>query len=443
MLRTLLLLLIIRFAMAATSSSSASSSLGEGFQSHHIPLTTSRANGNEDASSSQLYVRKSRQAAEQVVNDAKVGAMCSTHDPTDEERLLMAQAQQTWTSNPNRRRLQQEIIEIPVYMHMLLATNAPTLTQMQLKKYVNTLNRGFKSSPFQFVLYQSDITYNNTYATCQEETAFKSETRSKVAQDGPDVLHLWICDTNANSPGSVGYSYFPPITQSSFKDLDGVVIMTPNNQVFGPDAIYQAVIHEVGHWLGLLHTFEGGCNAVGDGVRDTPAHSGPTYGQPIGMESCWQNLNPKLNTCPDTPENEAAGMDLGDDPVDNYMNYLPQNCYTDYGRFTPGQVERMVSQYQAFRYRNVTTATASPSVNVATEMQQQQKSGPCAATQSSTGGSCVTHTDCCGNQKCITRANKRNVFVSKCQKCRKRRQVCQASDECCGSLTCQSGKCRI
>jgi hypothetical protein len=90
----------------------------------------------------------------------------------------------------------------------------------------------------------------------------------------------------------------------------------------------------VGHWLGLLHTFDGGCSTertaywganpdyqlLGDGVADTPAHSGPTYASPDGIDSCWQNMSPKLNTCLDTEESRLAGMDIGDDPVDNYVS---------------------------------------------------------------------------------------------------------------------------
>ena len=62
-------------------------------------------------------------------------------------------------------------------------------------------------------------------------------------------------------------------------------------------------------------------NLIGDGVADTPAHSGPTFGQSKGLSSCWQNMSPKLNTCPDTQANELAGMDIGDDPVDNYVSH--------------------------------------------------------------------------------------------------------------------------
>lgn len=74
-------------------------------------------------------------------------------------------------------------------------------------------------------------------------------------------------------------------------------------------------VHEVGHWLGLLHTFEApedmedgtGCDGPGDYVDDTPAEAYPVAG-----EEC---AKPGRDTCPDLP---------GLDPVDNHMTYISE-----------------------------------------------------------------------------------------------------------------------
>ena len=101
----------------------------------------------------------------------------------------------------------------------------------------------------------------------------------------------------------------------------------------------------------------------GDSVADTPAHEKATSRTP-GVASCWRDVDPPLNTCPD---NETS-IDPGLDPIDNYMNYLYfksgdwGHCYEEYARFTPGQIERMTALYETQRLQSQTNAndTARP-----------------------------------------------------------------------------------
>ncbi|KAL4958804.1 zinc metalloprotease [Aspergillus stella-maris] len=88
-------------------------------------------------------------------------------------------------------------------------------------------------------------------------------------------------------------------------------------------------IHEIGHWNGLLHTFEGeSCSPdnEGDYIDDTPQESVPTDGCPVRKDSC-----------PDSP-----GVDL----VNNFMDYSSDECYES---FTQAQVKRMRDMWYTMR----------------------------------------------------------------------------------------------
>src|SRR5262249_31345583 len=89
---------------------------------------------------------------------------------------------------------------------------------------------------------------------------------------------------------------------------------------------------EVGHWLGLYHTFEGGCSGNGDEVDDTPAHTQPA----AAVGGC-----DRYDSC-------VVGVDA---PIHNFMQDSSDTCKSE---FTPGQSERMSNIYVTYRQSNVT-----------------------------------------------------------------------------------------
>ncbi|KAG8702857.1 hypothetical protein FRC09_004492 [Ceratobasidium sp. 395] len=157
----------------------------------------------------------------------------------------------------------------------------------------------------------------------KDQTAMKSALRV----GGPGDLNVYTVGFKTGSgKGLLGYATFPSWYAKRPKD-DGVVILyssvpggTTQNYNLG-----MTLTHEVGHWLGLYHTFEGGCTGKGDYVSDTPPEAEPASGCPVNRK-----------TCPGGAK----------DPIYNFMDYSYDYCMT---QFTPGQVKRFRSQISTYR----------------------------------------------------------------------------------------------
>jgi hypothetical protein len=226
--------------------------------------------------------------------------------------------------NPNFR------ATIPVYFHVFTNGAEGRLTVSQLRQQVDVLNAGFRGreggfdTGFSFTYAGADYTDNATWFN-DLDPGTSVERRAKAATHVGDasVLNVWT----TNGPSYLGFATFPSWYKRS-PQLDGIVL-DYKSFVGGPFgerfSLGKTATHETGHWLGLLHTFQGGCNAKGDYVADTPPEATPTSGCPAGKDTC------------------AAP---GDDPIHNYMDYSWDSCYD---QFTAGQSVRIRNQWAYFR----------------------------------------------------------------------------------------------
>lgn len=216
---------------------------------------------------------------------------------------------------------------INVYWHVIrrgTGVSNGDLTTTMINNQMNVLNTAYAAWGWSFNLITVTRTTNSTwYSGCygSSESAMKSALRRGTADD----LNIYSCNP---SGGILGYATFPS-SYASAPSRDGVVILyssVPGGSA-APYNLGDTATHEVGHWMGLYHTFQGGCNGNGDFVGDTAAERSPAYGCPDGRDSC----------------RTQSGLD----PISNFMDYSDDACMF---QFTAGQDARMDAQFTTYRY---------------------------------------------------------------------------------------------
>jgi hypothetical protein len=217
-------------------------------------------------------------------------------------------------------------VSIPVYVHVMAAKDGTgNVTDAQIADQVAVLNTTFAGAEssdaaqtgYTFTLAGTDRFFNDTWHRDGSSSKYRKATR----QGGANALNMWLVDFNY-----LGIATFP-WDYAKQPGIDGVRVhwdSLPGGSIANYN-LGETGTHEVGHWLGLYHTFQGGCTQVNDEVADTPAQSSPTNGCPVGRDSC------------DLP---------GLDPINNYMDYSYDSCYTE---FSPGQSTRMDDMWAAYR----------------------------------------------------------------------------------------------
>jgi Pregnancy-associated plasma protein-A len=225
---------------------------------------------------------------------------------------------------------------VPVYFHVIHDGTTGNVSDDTVAEQMNVLDLAFDGfyggadTGFDFVLAGIDRTNNAAWFDAEPGSPEEFAMKGALKQGGPTALNIY--STSGAQDFFLGWAYFPKINvwEKKLAVLDGVVIhwgSMPGGPFGDAFSLGQTATHEAGHWLGLHHTFERGCQAQGDRIDDTPAMFEPTSGCPEGKD-----------TCPGP----------GPDPIHNYMDYSFDSCYEE---FTADQSDRMQKQYLHWRLK--------------------------------------------------------------------------------------------
>ena len=219
---------------------------------------------------------------------------------------------------------------IPVHVHVIHRADGSggAVSTAQINSQIAILNAAYAPSSFSFSLASVDHSNNSSWYTTTGGTS-ERQMKTALRRGGSNALNMY---TNEMGGGLLGWATFPS-SYASNPSMDGVVVLFSSlpGGTAAPYNLGDTATHEVGHWMGLFHTFQGGCarsSTGGDGVSDTPAERSPAFGCPTGRNTCTGSAFP------------------GNDPILNFMDYTDDSCMN---QFTAGQNSRMNSMWNSFR----------------------------------------------------------------------------------------------
>jgi hypothetical protein len=290
-----------------------------------------------------------------------LGTRCAAH-PSGNDTVLRGSSADCNFSRTNvedQYEPNQGLLRIPVVVHVIQRTNGTGfINEDRVRSQIDILNEDFLAisgtlggggddAQIEFFLAtedpQGNPTNGITYSTNNTWFNDNGSYWNTLAWDTDRYLNIY---TNSAS-GALGY--VPDLPQGNGivgSNADRVVVLYSTfgrNAPFAPFNLGRTGTHEVGHYLGLYHTFNGGCHppptartTATASATPTPSRA-PTFGCPGARTSCGSP-----------------------DPIDNYMDYSDDFCMN---KFTPEQVNRMrctIEHYRPEPRRSPGPAPATP-----------------------------------------------------------------------------------
>ena len=259
------------------------------------------------------------------------GIRCAVVSDAEVDPLGNAEGTAIWYNT-------EAVVTIPVAFHVIYkkkrGVETGNIPDQWIYDQMDVLNAAYAGTGFQFSLASIDRTNNSKWFDRVYNTRVEQQMKQALAIDPAHTLNIYTANP---SNGILGWAYFPDsYPESSY--WHGCVLLyssLPGGSA-APYNLGDTGTHEIGQYLGLYHTFQGGCNGNGDYVADTPAEASPAYGCPYGRDTC------------------PGG---GADPIHNFMDYTDDDCMYE---FTADQATRMNQMVAAYR---PSLLTSQPLIN--------------------------------------------------------------------------------
>ncbi len=249
----------------------------------------------------------------------------TVREPSSSEVAEEVPASQRGKGGPNFR------ATVDVWFHVVSDGAIGNVSDKAIQDQMQVLNLGYggfeggDNTGFRFRLVGVTRTSNAAWFNAGPTTSAEREMKQALHQGDASTFNVY----STTAGPYLGWAYFPS-TYKTKPWIDGLVIdwesmPGTSTRYAGRYDLGKTATHEAGHWFGLYHVFQGGCNNWGDYVDDTPPQLIATRGCPIGQDSC---------------------SEPGIDSIHNYMDYSYDSCYD---QFTVGQSGRMQDQWLYYR----------------------------------------------------------------------------------------------
>lgn len=315
--------------------------------------------GDHTYSDMQAFVRSAQFRAE--------GRRCGTITPiSDDAAFAPTDCSGSGTSiqphyDPER------VYEIPVVFHIISASNGTgNIPDEAVHSQIEILNEDYLALPgrpgaqgndsrIRFALATIDpsgnpatgiMRYTNDNWFNNNQDPGRGDMKTAINWNPTLYLNIY---TNSAS-GALGYAYLP--TDGAGAVYDGVVLLwqaVGRNAPLAPYDQGRTATHEVGHYLGLYHTFDNGC-----GNNASPYNSGDLIADTVPETEAHYHC---------VASNTACAGATGPNPIHNYMEYTNDTCMWE---FSPEQINRMrcsIVHYRAELFNEAPEAAFSQTPN--------------------------------------------------------------------------------